>query len=87
MVNLEHELTVDDLIIEYMMYKVTNGYEPNFLASEFINFLYFFESKMPVKDTLYEGDKLFERFFNQKDKNDWSQIKKIYNIYMIKSYY
>lgn len=30
MVNLEHKLTVDDLIVEYMMYKVKNGYEPSF---------------------------------------------------------
>lgn len=30
MVNLEHSLTVDDLIVEYMMYKVKKGYEPKF---------------------------------------------------------
>ena len=62
MVNLEHKLTVDDLIVEYMMYKVKNGYEPSFLASEFINFLNFFENKMPVEDSLHESDKLFKRF-------------------------
>ena len=73
MVNLEHKLTVDDLIVEYMMYKVKNGYQPSFLASEFINFLYFFESKMPVEDTLYESDKLFQRFFERKSKSDWSR--------------
>ena len=44
MVNLEHKLTVDDLIVEYMMYKVKNGYEPSFLTSEFISFLYFSKS-------------------------------------------
>ena len=27
MVNLEHKLTVDDLIVEYMIYKVENGCE------------------------------------------------------------
>ena len=32
MVNLEHKLTIDDLIVEYMMYKVKNGYEPSFLT-------------------------------------------------------
>lgn len=72
MVNLEHNLTVDDLIVEYMMYKVNSGYEPHFLASEFINFLYFFESKMPVQDSLYNGEKLFQRFFERKVENDWS---------------
>lgn len=72
MVNLEHTLTVDDLIVEYMIYKVKNGYEPSFLTSEFINFLYFFESKMPVEDSLYENKKLFQRFFERKSEKDWS---------------
>ena len=73
MVNLEHKLTVDDLIVEYMMYKVKNGYEPSFLTSEFISFLYFFESKMPVVDSIYENDKSFTRFFERKAESDWSQ--------------
>lgn len=73
MVNLEHKLTVDDLIVEYMIYKVKNGYEPSFMTSEFINFLYFFESKMPVEDALYENEKLFQRFFERKSESDWSR--------------
>ena len=72
MVNLEHKLTVDDLIVEYMMYKIKNGYEPSFLTTEFINFLYFFESKMLVEDSLYENEKLFQRFFERKAESDWS---------------
>ncbi len=75
MVNLEHNLTVDDLIVEYMIYKVNNGYEPQFLASEFIKFLYFFESKMPVQDSLYEKEELFQRFFERKAESDWLRIK------------
>lgn len=71
MVNLEHKLTVDDLIVEYAMYKVKNGYEPSFLTSEFIDFLHFFENKMPVEDLLYEKEKLFKRFFERKGKSDW----------------
>lgn len=73
MVNLEHKLTVDDLIVEYMMYKVKNSYEPSFFTSEFISFLYFFESKMQVEDSLYENDKLFQRFFERKAERDWSR--------------
>lgn len=73
MLNLEHKLTVDDLIVEYMMYKVRNGYEPSFLISEFISFLYFFESKMPVEDSLYDNDKLFQRFFERKLERDWAR--------------
>lgn len=72
MINLERNLTVDDLIVEYMIAKVTNGYEPQFSASEFIDFLKFFETKMSVKDSLYDGKKLFERFFSRKEISDWS---------------
>jgi len=73
MVNLEHKLTVDDLIVEYMMYKVENGYEPSFTTGEFIKFLLYFESKMTVYDTLYDGEKLFNRFFERKNEQDWSR--------------
>ena len=73
MVNSEHKLTVDDLIVEYMMYKVENGYEPSFTTGEFINFLLYFESKMTVYDTLYDGEKLFNRFFERKNEQDWSR--------------
>ena len=72
MVNLEHKLTVDDLIVEFMMYKVKNGYEPSFLASEFMIFLHFFEKQMTVEDTLYDTEKLFKRFFERKSDSDWS---------------
>lgn len=72
MINLERNLTVDDLIVEYMIAKVTKGYEPQFSASEFIDFLKFFETKMPVKDSLYDGKNLFERFFSRKEISDWS---------------
>ncbi len=71
MVNLEYNLTVDDLIQEYMIYKVNNGYEPQFSMSEFISFLYFFTSKMPVEDLLFEKEKLFRRFFERKAESDW----------------
>lgn len=71
MVNSKHELTVDDLIVEYMMYKVKNNYEPSFSVSEFMDFLKFFQSKMEVKDVLEDGKKLFDRFFRRKNKEDW----------------
>lgn len=79
MVNLENKLTVDDLIVEYMIYKVKNGYEPSFLTSEFMSFLYFFESKMEVHDSLYNNEALFQRFFKRKNEHDWSCGKGIYS--------
>ena len=39
---------------------------------EFISFLHFFETKMKVKDTLYDGEELFKRFFDRKINADWS---------------
>ena len=39
MVNLEHKITVDDLIVEYAMARLKNGYNPNFKSSDFIKFL------------------------------------------------
>ena len=76
MVNSEHKLTVDDLIVEYMIYKVENLYEPSFTIGEFINFLLYFESKITVYDTLYDGEKLFKRFFERKNEHDWFKIVK-----------
>jgi hypothetical protein len=71
MVNLEYKLTVDDLIVEYMMKKIKDGYNPSYTVSEFIDFLHFFESKMEVEDSIYDGKQLFERFFERKSKSDW----------------
>ena len=75
MTNEKHELTADDLIVEYMIYKVKNGYEPSFFVSEFIDFLTFFESRMGVKDTLHDGKELFQRFFERKSERDWTRTK------------
>ena len=75
MVNLEHKLTVDDLIVEYMMYKVQNGYEPSCTSDEFVNFLLFFETKKSVYDSLYDGKELFNRFMERKIEHDWSITK------------
>lgn len=95
MTNLKHELTIDDLIVEYMMYKVKNDYEPQFLTSEFMDFLNYFERRMEVQDTLYENEKLFQRFFERKKESDWdyggAHMDMVYsekdNDYIIKANY
>ena len=69
---LELKLTVDDLIVEYMMYKVRNGYEPRFSASEFISFLRFFETKMHVDDVTHDKTTLFRGFFDRMTDRVWS---------------
>lgn len=75
MININGNLTVDDLIIEYIDYKIKNGYNPYFSTSEFITFLYYFENNMKVVDTLYDNEILFKRFFDRKRISDWN-IKK-----------
>lgn len=71
MLNREHKLTVDDLIVEYMIYKVKNGYDPEFTATEFIDFLKFFEKRIPVDDVIYDGEKLFKRFLERSIESHW----------------
>ncbi|MEG2322267.1 MAG: hypothetical protein RSB71_02140 [Bacilli bacterium] len=79
MVRFECKLNVDDLIIEYMMFKIENGYIPGFLTSEFMEFLSFFESKMSVIDVIYDKKKLFDRFFERKKENSIFKMLSIPN--------
>ncbi|MBE6156005.1 MAG: hypothetical protein E7164_04545 [Firmicutes bacterium] len=69
---VEKHLTVDDLIVEYMIYKIKHGYNPSFWASEFISFLHFFEINQCVEDVIYDKKELFQRFFERKIHNDWT---------------
>lgn len=73
MINKEHKLTIDDLIVEYMICKIENNYEPNILASEFMDFLHYFEEKKEVEDVIYDGRELFERFLERKIKSNWNR--------------
>lgn len=65
----EYKLTIDDLISEYLMAKVNNGYEPNFTTSEFLNFLYYFDTEMKLDSSFYEKDKIFKSFFGKKEND------------------
>lgn len=79
MVNLEHKLTVDDLIVIYMTEKVKQGYSPSYTKDEFMDFLNFFITKVDVLDVLEDKNLLFERFFERKRKHDWSNLQKEYH--------
>ncbi len=82
MVNLQHNLTVDDLIVEYMIYKVNHGYEPQYLASEFMDFLKYFQTKMEVVDVLEDKAELFKRFVKNKSQHEWRVFKNEYEPHM-----
>ena len=69
----ECKLTTDDLIVEYMAYKIQNGYEPQYFVSEFMDFLRFFKNHMNITenedDKVENGYPLMLNFFKRK-KND-----------------
>lgn len=72
MINKSNKLTVDDLIVEYMMCKIKNGYDPKMYYFEFANFLCRFETNREVYDILYDSRLLFERFIDRKSEVDWN---------------
>jgi len=82
-----HNLTVNDLIVEYMIYKTINGYEPSFEAEAFMDFLRFFKSQIKLDDFSLDKTSLFKNFFEYK-KCDWSTtinyttLEKVYNPHM-----
>lgn len=71
---LGSKLTVDDLIVEYMIAKLKGGYEPSFSIDEFMTFLKHFESLMKVEDVLSDGEALFKRFFERKKEYGWNRL-------------
>ena len=75
MKDIERKLTVDDLIVEYMAYRLRNGYEPSFSTTDFMNFLKFFQTQMPVSDFLDDRQDLFKKFFERKSQKHWWSYK------------
>ena len=71
MINKEYRLTIDDLIVEYMILKIKMGYEASYTIDEFMNFVLYFEKYKKIDDVIYDEDKLFDRFFERK-MNDWN---------------
>lgn len=71
MINDGYRLSVDDLIVEYMIMKIKMGYYPWYMIDEFMDFVLYFEGYKKIDDVLYDGDRLFNRFFERKI-GDWS---------------
>ena len=78
MEKLEQKLTVDDLIMEYILYIIKNGYDSQFSATQFMVFLHFFENQMEVEDVLYGKKQLFTRFF-EREREYTSHLDMEYN--------
>ena len=69
-------VSVDDLIVEYMILKVQLGYKSSYTIDEFKLFIDYFSQFVDVYDVISDFDKLFDRFFERK-KNDWMIIRNI----------
>jgi len=68
-------VNIDDLILEYMITKVKNGFEPQFTVKEFTDFLVFFERQMPIKGVISDKEENLRKFLSKKYSTDWSRIR------------
>lgn len=53
-------LNTNDLIIEYIIYKIKNGYEPSFTEKEFLDFLDYSKNTLNIT---FDKKKVFQDFF------------------------
>lgn len=63
-------LTVDELINEFMIYRVRENYEPKFTVTEFMKFLDLLKTKLEIGDIPDTGLELFKRYFERRDEQD-----------------
>lgn len=85
MKNKRLSVSVDDLIVEYMILKVQLGYKSSYTIDEFKLFIDYFSQFVDVYDVISDFDKLFDRFFERK-KNDWMITSGIYHSNMNQIY-
>lgn len=75
MTNKEHKLTIDDLIVEYMIEKLEKGYKPEYTGKEFMGLINLFKDMgIEISDKLYDTKKLFKRFYERKEDREWSNV-------------
>ena len=65
------KLNINDLIVEYMAYKVRNDYDPIITTKEFTKFLKYFEEKIEVEKETDNIEEIFKSFYDTKNKKDW----------------
>lgn len=66
------ELSINDLIIKYMLVKLENGYEPSFTMSEFEGLIKYYSEKNKLKYN-YNINTLYDNFLDNK-KDLWSYV-------------
>ena len=84
--NLECNLTVDDLIIEYMAEKLKQGYEPSVSLVEINDFINFFNNQKIADELTYDKNNLFINFLKRKEEVwsiDTNDGEKIYSPHLV----
>lgn len=71
MVNSGHKLTIDELIVTYLIEKSTKGHIPEITEKEFMDFLKYFMEKKVVEDVLFDYNKLINRFLERTTESYW----------------
>ncbi len=63
-------LTVDELVNEFMIYRVRENYEPKFTVTEFMKFLDLLKTKLEIEVIPATGLELFKGFFERRDEKE-----------------
>ncbi|MDD3392649.1 MAG: hypothetical protein PHE54_03840 [Bacilli bacterium] len=72
MINSEHKLTIDDLIINYLIEKTKKGFANGFGEKEFLDFLNFFKCNFKVSGNISDYTTYIKDFIDRKNARDWS---------------
>lgn len=68
---LDDKILIDDLITQYMLFKVKNGYEPYFYANELVSLINFCKNKINIEIKNIDIKKILKEYFEKKSETDW----------------
>lgn len=71
------KITVEDLMIEYMICKIKHGFEPQFSITEFTDFLSFFENIISVDGIEEDKEQMIRKIIVKKYSIDWSRVRNV----------
>ena len=69
---VDTKLTINDLIIEYMIYKVKNGYKPSFTGKELSDFLKYSKKRIPFSGEDVNISETLSSFFDYELRTHWN---------------
>ena len=71
MAELKNNILIEDIITQYMIYKVKNGYDPYFYANELLDLLKFCKNKINIQIENIDIKKVLRNYFEKKLEKDW----------------